>query len=188
LVINHFTTMNLDKEQIKQAKGRLSEKVVEILDSEETAVLLAEIGKKHQLHIDQTGNLAKIVRLFIMGLVKANDFGDILTKETGISTDLTNLIIYELNQKLFSKIRIAMREASTAKPENVETESPEKDMVDQEGASEDVPTPDTFSQKMTAEYGLSREKVEISDQPNQSEPPQPNNTPPRHDPYREPLP
>ncbi|HPN89733.1 MAG TPA: hypothetical protein PLK22_02970, partial [Candidatus Paceibacterota bacterium] len=84
--------MNLDKEQIKQAKGRLSEKVVEILDSEETAILLFEIGKKHQLHVDQTGNMAKIVRLFIMGLVKANDFGDILTKETGISTDLTNLI------------------------------------------------------------------------------------------------
>lgn len=178
--------MNLNKEQIKQAKSHLPENVVEILDSEETAATLAEIGKKHQLHIDQTGNMAKVVRLFIMGLIKSSDFNDILTRETGISTDLANLIAYDLNQKIFNKIRTAMMSAGESQSKSIEVETPKENETGQ--AIEDAsPAPDTFSQKMTADYGLPREKVEIADQSSQSQPPAPEDTPPRHDPYREPL-
>jgi len=96
-----------------------------------------------------------------------------------------NLVTYELNQEILNKIRTAMKEATvqpkntSAKPESLETSQPEK--------KEEISTADTFSQKTTSNYGLPREKVEVTDKSTATTPEKTTETPPRHDPYREPI-
>lgn len=181
--------MHLDPEQIKQAKEKLPEAVQEILDSEEVATSIFEIGKKYQLHVDQIGNLAVITRLYLMGLVSPTDFDSTLIKETGISTDVANLITYELNQKIFLKIKAIMID----RPENKTITTDKKNQDDSElyAMTENSKTgkqssPNILTQKMSSDFGLSKEKVDLSSNTlNSTDQPQP--VPPHKDPYREPI-
>lgn len=181
--------MHLDPEQIKQAKEKLPEAVQEILDSEEVATSIFEIGKKYQLHVDQIGNLAVITRLYLMGLISPTDFDSTLIKETGISADVANLITYELNQKIFLKIRAVM----TNRPENKTPATDKKNPHDSEQSTmttnskaEEQSSPNILAQKMSSDFGLPKEKVDLSSNTlNPTDQLQP--VPPHKDPYREPI-
>lgn len=180
--------MNIDKNQIRQASNSLPETIREILDSDETATAIREIGEKYHLHLDQIGNLATVTRLYIMGLITSADFDNTLIKETGISTDVANLVTYDLNQKIFLKIRVALRRTAEKKDmTTLEKEGARTDAAAEESPlTTERPAQDLFAQKMSSDFGLSREKIELKTTEASPEPTTVN-VPPRKDPYREPV-
>jgi hypothetical protein len=166
--------MLIDKEKINEAYGNLPEKVREIFDSEETALAISEIGKKNNLHIDQLGVLTNIVHTFILGLTKPSDFDDLMVREMGISADTANLIVYDLNQKIFQKIRNVLVSSSNADSNARPTINTEVKKTELDGA---------FAQKMSGTTVMPKEKVEVKAEVSD------NGTAvtPKRDPYREPT-
>lgn len=181
---------NITNEQFNQALDRLPKSAQEFVTSQEFSDNLIKIGKKYLLHVDQMGNLSELIIYTTVGILPISDFQKNVIKKVGIPEDILNLIIYDINQQVFLPLKQKLYFSSPSSSDDKKVSTQENEVGQEEENENSItnPTPDTFADKMTAEYGLSREKVEISDQPNQSEPPQPNNTPPRHDPYREPLP
>jgi len=101
--------MKIEIEELNKAYDRLSEGIKEVYDAEETALILLNIGKKYNLHVDQTGELATVFHAVILGLIKISDLIPELKKNVGVSDDVANLIVYDLNQQIFSKIRQEMQ-------------------------------------------------------------------------------
>ncbi len=192
--IKNLIMDNITNEQFNQALKRLPQSAQDFISSKEFNDDLVEVSKKYLLHVNQMGKLSEVIIFTAVGILPTSDFQRNVVKEVGVSGDILNLMIYDINQKIFLPLKKEMYAPPKDLISEGDKETEEEPGENQQNRVSEIPeekeieTPDTFSQKMTAEYGLSREKVEISDQPNQSEPPQPNNTPPRHDPYREPLP
>lgn len=188
---------NITSEQFEEALGRLSPAAKGFITSKEFSDALMEIGKKHFLHVNQIGNLSELIIYTAVGILPISNFSENIVKKVGVPEDTLNLIIYEINQRIFLPLRKEMYErdqilAGTHKEteEKPAEETPEKPKEEETSLNNEnsLPIVDTFSQKMTTDYGLAREKVEISNQPNQKETPKPVKDPPRHDPYREPIP
>lgn len=181
---------NISNEQLTKALGKLSGPAKEFMVSVEFNDILISIGKKHLLHINQIGELTVLIIYTAVGLLPITDFKKNVISKLNVSEDTVNLIIYDVNQQVFLPLKQKLYFSSTSFPED-KKDSTQEEKVEQKEENENTPTnptPDTFADKMTTEYGLAREKVEIADQPSPSQPPAPEDTPPRHDPYREPLP
>jgi hypothetical protein len=150
----------ISKEQIATAYKSAPEGLQNIFFSEDFAKSLSTITKKYHLHIDQSGVLSEQVSAVILGLIKINNFNHELRQSLGISEDETNLIIYDLNQLLFSKIR-----------KTIEENSPE--------THQDTPSTTTvFDAKMHGVANVPKQEVAVTPQTSDNK---------VRDPYREPT-
>jgi hypothetical protein len=95
----------------------------EISSGEDTAVAIAGLGKKFNLHIDQIGKIAELTRNLLLGLIAPEEFFKELIV-AGISDKDAREIVKEINQKIFIPLREQMRkgEGNIPKPEGATSE------------------------------------------------------------------
>lgn len=180
---------NISNEQLTKALGKLSGPAKEFMVSVEFNDILISIGKKHLLHINQIGELTVLIIYTAVGLLPITDFKKNITNKLNVSEDTVNLIIYDVNQQVFLPLKQKLYFSSSSSPED-KKDQVQEEKVEQKKEKEITPanpSPDTFADKMTADYGLAREKVEINNEPTPNESVELIDTPPRHDPYREPI-
>ena len=118
--------MKIEKEQIKLAYSRLPENIQQVFDAEETALALMAMGKKYGLHIDQIGQLTTIVHYVLLGLLPQRDFIKEIKNSVGVSEDIANLITYDFNQQILSKIRKELEELSPMTDASVKPKTEEQ--------------------------------------------------------------
>lgn len=163
--------MKIDTDKIEEAYDSLPESLKSVLDSRETARTISDIGKKYSLHIDQLGKMAIVVRGIISGVVPRQNFLNQLREGTGLPEDVINLLVYDLNQQIFSKIREELQK------------SPTQIIADKSNS----PSPQQiFEQKMEGISNVPKQKVEVKAETGDNKVEVANSKPPR-DPYREPI-
>jgi hypothetical protein len=164
---------NFTEEQIKQAYDKLPDNVKDFYSSEKTSVDIFNIGNKYHLHIDAMGKIGKLVGFTLMGLIPFSDFNKELVNQAGVSPDIANLIIYDLNQEVFSKIRRELEELSQTRNSNpVSSENPDQKIKVENTA------PQIFDQKMNTIANVPKQEVAVTPQTGDNI---------VRDPYREPI-
>jgi len=71
-----------------------------------------ELAEKHDLRIDDTGNLHNEILLTLIGREKASALYDNLRKRLGLKEDIAKELASDINKEVFEKIRRLMREGS----------------------------------------------------------------------------
>ncbi len=187
----------ISKEQIKTAYDSAPEDIQNIFFAEDFTKTLADITQKYHFHIDQSGVLSEKVSAVILGLIRREDFNRELRQSLGISDDIVNLVIYDLNQSLFNKIRQIIEknspEMQTRTPETstptaptapVATPAPvapSATMTQPSIGQPSIPNPSTpqiFDDKMTGVSNVPKQEVVVAPQTGDNK---------ARDPYREPA-
>jgi len=154
---------------IAEKYSQLPESLQDFLSSPTYSSSIKNIGDKYHLHIDQLGNLSELVTMTIIGLSSSSDFRSKLKRATGVQEDILNLIIYDLNQQLFSKIREELAKMTEQSDESRgQTSAPQQ----------------LFEQKMSGVTGAPKQTVEVKSQTGDNKEEVATTKPPR-DPYRE---
>lgn len=98
--MRHFTN-----QEIADATKKVPKLIQDELSSgEDTAVVLAQMGQRYKLHIDQIGILAELNRNMLLGLVGPEEFLKELIA-AGVSDKDAREIMTEINQKIFVPLR-----------------------------------------------------------------------------------
>ena len=156
--------MRYTKEQYREQYKNLSPVVKDFMESEETIDNILKIGGKYNLHIDQLNILNEEVSSILHGLEKLSTFHSNLRKYLGVSEDIANLITYDLNQDIFSKIRKELEKMSDS------VNSPQQ----------------MFGQKMGGVSNVPKQEVEVESKTGDNEDKEADIRSSR-DPYREPI-
>jgi seryl-tRNA synthetase len=163
--------MRYTKEQYREQYKILPPIIRDFMESEETANKILRIGEKYNLHIDQLNILNEEVASILYGLEKISNFHSNLQKYLGVSEDIANLITYDLNQQIFSKIREELQKApAQVIANNADSPSPQQN----------------FDQKMSGVSNVPKQEVEVKTETGDNKGEEANSKPPR-DPYREPI-
>jgi len=96
-------------EELKKIYANLPQKVKDVYFGVDTAEIIQEIGKKHKLMLDKTGELADEVGSILIGLTHPKDFVSNLSLRLGIDKIKAREIADEVNEKVFQKIREDLR-------------------------------------------------------------------------------
>ncbi|MFA6258758.1 MAG: hypothetical protein WCX79_03605, partial [Candidatus Paceibacterota bacterium] len=100
------------KKIIKEKFESLPDDIQKIILSTDYENTLVEIGKNYKLTIDQMGILERETTLVMMGLVPTDDFKNELAGELKIDATTISLIVKDINQKIFLKIRELLKQMS----------------------------------------------------------------------------
>lgn len=160
---------NKQENELAKRLAELPQEIKSAIDSIETSNAIRAISDKYHLHIDQAGELADEISLVMIGSTKPDRFISHIIKRLHISNELAQNIARETNQNIFIKIKEALQ-----KVQGFEIEDD-----DQVKKPEPV---DLFTQKMNFLFQNKKEEEEniTSEQDKPI-------TPPRHDPYKEPV-
>lgn len=187
--------MRFTTEQIHSRLKEAPDKVKQLVGSEELAEVLATITKKYQLHLDQAGVIGDEINFVILGLARADQFTQNILNQANLSTEKTNEIAKEVNDKIFLKLReslkqIRPKEETAAAPEKMPEEeiSPTAPETEQkEGVvPPNLPTGDISALKLGGMFKVQKEQGESSaaaDEKPKQETPKDRGV----DPYREPV-
>ncbi|MBI1957252.1 MAG: hypothetical protein HYS44_02240 [Candidatus Niyogibacteria bacterium] len=83
-----------------------------ILDVD-TANIIEALEKKYHLTVEQAGNLADEVGLFMLGFTKPENFSDSIQNRLRMNLETVRGIIEDLNLQIFSKVRDSLKRAHT---------------------------------------------------------------------------
>ena len=106
------------KKIIKERFDSLPKSIQEIILSTNYQDTLIEIGKQHQINVEQLGILERETTLVMMGLTPTKDFEKELTRELNIDNIKGSQITEDINSKIFLKIRELLKIMNT-EPEEV---------------------------------------------------------------------
>lgn len=95
------------------------------IEDVQTALIIAEIGQRFNLHIDQIGTIAELNRNMLLGLVNPQEFLNELIAAKVPEKDARE-IMTEINQKIFMPLREEMRKAPPQGMEKPEAPAEEK--------------------------------------------------------------
>jgi hypothetical protein len=96
-------------EQIQERFETLPTDLQEAVSSPEVNEIIQEIGRKHDLHIDQVGELVDAIGLVMLGLVPAKDFVRTFSEESGVEQKTAEQIADDINKEVFSQIRSSIQ-------------------------------------------------------------------------------
>ncbi|OGI92725.1 hypothetical protein A2933_00710 [Candidatus Nomurabacteria bacterium RIFCSPLOWO2_01_FULL_46_18] len=192
---------NTTLELIKERFEALPESIQEIILSSHYQEDLIEISKKYNLNVEQMGILERETTMVMMGLINPNNFEMELTKELGFEKEKGHLIVNDINEKIFLKIRDLLKLMNTplgAEPSlepgpEIPASSNQPNLATPElnppasvkGFGETKPAPSMLAQKLSGSFQIPSTKTEYS-VPNvtkDEEKPVPQK--PTVDPYRE---
>lgn len=97
------------KKLIQEQMQKIPAEVREAIEKSDWERVVFNIGRAHKMHVDDIDVLSIETILVMIGLSHPKDFPDHLQKATGMSDDTLMDIIDEINEKLFSKIREALK-------------------------------------------------------------------------------
>ena len=161
-----MTTYNQD--DVKKRFGTLSPEMRKAIVDLDMGQLTDGLRKKYNIHVDQLGKIAEEITLAMVGLVKVNEFGPDIKAKTGLPNDIVNLITYDINQLIFSKIRRELEELTQERssptkiepgPTPTQTPSPATSAPAQK-----MPAGRIFDEKMTSVANVPKQEVAVTPQ------------------------
>ncbi len=141
--------MNYTREQLREKFNTLPEALQEAIFSVETADEMMKIEKKNGLTIEQTGKLASITGLVMLGLLAMKDYVAEIEKELGVEREKASAVADDVNLAIFIKIRDLIQQAAT----NIKAYEPKPESGE---ASKNL-----FEQKMGQLFRIPREEVDL---------------------------
>lgn len=129
--------MNEFDKIIEQYKSQLPEISKKIINSQEWKITLTEIAKKYSLDENQTFIMEREVLFVLIGIEPEEDLKDNLQNELSISDLLSNELFNEIDKRVISVII-----------KKFETESGQKNTVDEKNAEETDTDDEIFSIKL----------------------------------------
>lgn len=118
------------------------ENIEQLIDSGIVFDEIVKIGEKHNLHIDQVGDLSLTTRQVALGAEKKEDFLKNVMERLEIKEDLAQRLIDEVNQNIFLRIRELLQQASTPKEPSDIPETPEQILKHIEDGGLELPAPE----------------------------------------------
>ena len=125
------------KEVLLEQYKKLPKVLQNAITSVKTGEIVQSIGKKHDLHIDQIGELIDETWLVLLGIVRSSDFvGDLKIRLT-IDEQKAREITKDINEQIFNEVKSALVEAEKIDIKQ-EEQAGEQTLQSPEGV-EDVP-------------------------------------------------
>lgn len=87
----------------------LPEDVKEAIGSVNSAEKIRQVAKKHQLHIDQVGELGTQTGLVMLGVLPPRDFVKALTDKLQVTPEVARAIAADINTEIFNQIRESLK-------------------------------------------------------------------------------
>lgn len=97
------------KKLIQEQMQKIPPEVREAIEKSDWERIVFNVGRAHKMHVDDIDVLSIETILTMIGLEHPKDFPVNVQKGTGMSDDLLMDVIDEINEKLFSKIREALK-------------------------------------------------------------------------------
>ncbi|MFA6253761.1 MAG: hypothetical protein WC640_00650 [Candidatus Paceibacterota bacterium] len=170
--------MAYNQEEVRKQFDRLPQIVKKAIADLDMGTITDNLRQKYNLHVDQLGKIAEEITLAMVGLTGVANFGRNIKAKTGLAEDIVNLITYDINQLIFSKIRKELEELSqmqNASPApKVTTLPPTKPVT----PSTETPTPQVFDERMHGVANVPKQEVAVTPQTGDNK---------GRDPYREPI-
>ncbi len=145
--------MEYTNEQIKRAVEALPIEFQEAIADSVVSNKVLDIGKRHALHLDQTGKLQDDAMLALLGLIPGSIFSTTLAKDLGIPEAQAEAIVHDINQEVFSPIRKTIQEKTTEEEPVGEEKTPDEEL-DREEVLHGIENPEPL-------VGVSSKEVEV---------------------------
>ncbi len=110
--------MNISHEQMMQRYQSLPTDLQEAIFSVENSQTIQNIGQIHKLRVDQIGALADETGMVMLGFTKPNEFIAHLAERVKIDKELARTVAHEINDRIFIKVREALRKVHGIKEES----------------------------------------------------------------------
>jgi len=113
----------LTPQQLKEIYQKLPEDLKEAIFSVKSAEVIQAVGKKYNLAVDKTGELADETGLVMLGLTHPRDFISNLAQRLGVDKETARKIAEEVNTQIFATVRESLKkihgvgEAPSPRPE-----------------------------------------------------------------------
>lgn len=96
-------------EQLKEKFDQLPPQMQEAISSPEMLDAVKSIAQKHNLMIDQTGELVDQIVLIMLGLARSANFVSDASRRLSISEEQAKAIATDINAEIFDTLKAAMR-------------------------------------------------------------------------------
>lgn len=166
--------MEYTTQQLEEKYRSLPEDLKEAMAEIKTAETIHDLGKKHNLHIDQIGELADEIGLTMLGLTKPDEFVFHIKNRLQIDQTAAEQISREVNEQIFLPIRESLMKLHEAKDgvETIQTqpsatpesagELPDKDkLLDEIEHPAKTPQDTVFEKKLGQLFRIPREEVDL---------------------------
>lgn len=97
------------KKKIEERFEELPKSLAEAIKSSNWEKAVFDIGRKHDLHVDDIGELQNELILVLVGIVHPDEFRSVLINEIGIKASLVDEIIEELNVEVNERIKARLK-------------------------------------------------------------------------------
>jgi hypothetical protein len=104
-------------EQIQKRFESLPEDVKEAISSIDTTNTILEIGRSNSIQIDELGELVDETGLVMLGFTKPSDFVSNIESRLGVSKEIAEKLVKEINEKILLKIRESLKKITEEKKE-----------------------------------------------------------------------
>lgn len=106
-----LTDMEIDvAQQIQKRMVELPADVRAAIQSADLGKRVQEIGTKHQLHIDQMGDLEDATLLVMLGFSNPDTFGARLTEDLHLTAEKGQAVAMDISNQIFLSIRESMKQ------------------------------------------------------------------------------
>jgi hypothetical protein len=106
---------SINSDEIQKLIDALPPEVKTLLYSKEMDAVMQQIGTKHQLHIDQIGELESEVAAAMIGISQMQELPQNISDTLGVDMTKSNGIVADINLLLLDKIRTSMKKNDTEK-------------------------------------------------------------------------
>jgi len=104
-------------QQIQQRFESLPEDIKEAISSIDTTNTILEIGKTNNIQIDEMGELVDETSMVMLGFTKTSDFVSNIESRLGVSKEIAEKLVKEINEKILLKIRESLKKITEEKKE-----------------------------------------------------------------------
>lgn len=109
--------MQYTEEQIQNKFDNLPKDVREVISSTDTTNKIIDIAQHYKIHIDKIEQIVSEITLFMLGLEKLDSLKSNLRDKTGMSRELIDAVIKDIDEQVFSNIRTSIRQIQLVKEE-----------------------------------------------------------------------
>ncbi len=130
-------------QQLREIYLKLPEDLKDAIFNVDSAEIIQAIGKKYNLPIDKTGELADETGLVLLGLTHPDNYIFNLAQRLNTDKETAGKIAEEINNQIFAKVRESLKKIhgaiSAPQPEVAAKESVVKDEILKEIEKEEMP-------------------------------------------------
>ena len=101
--------MDYDYTKIEEKMKSLPEDLQTAMASTQTANLIQDIAEKHELDVEETGQLFDLTGYVMLGIIPSKTFVSELKKQLGINSIKANEIASDVNTDVFGSIRSSLQ-------------------------------------------------------------------------------